>query len=96
MADELNHIFHERFCIRPRNEHIARDVEFQAEEMGAAGEIGDRFLLGRTANQVAVDAQLSGVQRPLIIGIKLDSGNRQDVRQKQFAPTGAANPRLFA
>ena len=96
MADELNDIFHQRFRIRTRDQHISRDGEFKAEEMGSAGEIRDRFLLGRPANEFAIDAQLFGVQRPLVIGIELDSGNRQDVAPGAIRPSAAANPRLFA
>lgn len=54
MPDELNDIFHERFGIRARDQHVTGDVEFEVEEMGPAGEVGDRFVLGGSADQLAI------------------------------------------
>jgi hypothetical protein len=83
--DELNHIFHQRLGIRAGDQYIARDLEFEIEKMGPASEISHRLLLGRAADKLAIRRQMPRLQNSLVIRIKLDSGNRQNMCQEQFS-----------
>jgi hypothetical protein len=84
MADELNHILNQSLRVRAGNQNIAGDLEFQIEEMGFAGEVGDRLFLGGPSDQFAKGRQMLRIDRAFIIRIKLDPRNRQYMSQQQF------------
>jgi len=84
VADELEHVLHQRLGIGARDQHVGGDFEFEIEEMGLAREVGDWLLLAGPAHQVAVGSQVLCTQRPLVVGVELDAGNFQDMRKKQF------------
>ncbi len=72
MSNGLKHIFDQRFGIGPGDQHVARDFEFQIEEMSPPGEVSDRLVFRRPLDERTHLRELFFAQGSLIFGVKLD------------------------
>lgn len=84
VADELEDVLHQRLGIGARDQDAGGDLEFEVEEVGAAGQIGDGLVLGGAADEFAVAGELAVLERALVVGVDLDARDGQDVRQEQL------------
>jgi hypothetical protein len=81
---QLEHVFDERFGVRARDEHAGRNLKFQVKKVGLAGEVRDGFLFRGALHECAKRAEILVAQHALVIGVKLDPRDVQDVRQQQL------------
>ena len=84
VARELDDVFHECFGVGSRDEHVPGDFEFEVEEVGAAGEVGDGFVFGGALDEGAECGELLFGQDAFVIGVQFDARDVEHVREEQF------------
>ena len=84
LPQELDRPLHEQLGLRPRDQAVGRDLEFNGVELRPADEIGDRLVLAGPLDQVAQLRQLLLTDDLVVLRVKLDPLEPQDVGQQQF------------
>jgi hypothetical protein len=83
-ADGLDDVFDEGFGVGAGDQGVAGDLELEVEEMGLAGEVGDRFVLGGALDEVAEAGAIGVGEGVLVVGVELDAGAVEDVGEEEL------------
>src|SRR5665213_3642673 len=82
MPKELQHVFNQSFGIGPWNQHIARDFKLKIEKWLLPRQIRDRLVFDRALHELTISRQFLFAESAFVVGIKLDPGIAEDMREK--------------